>query len=261
MLFEPYTRPGMLQRLDADFGAVCGSPADLPFTPHPQPHRIGLDFRLRRMDAADSHSASGRTSVRHSFHSQQQSISENFDREAARASRGSPSSSRQAGSRGGSCTRRPAASTASSGAAAKPRDHRFQGWPFKCSRAEFQPGKYPGANPTPDRIGHRRLEPRPASLWAIWPWKCFRYVCLPYLMARDMTLSSSAAGDSHTAARLILSTPGSAAAAAAPPPAVANTDEAAPAEGDDAQPQDPTTPPQAKSPQEIFNEMRRRPPQ
>ena len=144
------------------------------------------------MDAADPHSASGRTSVRHSFHSQQQSISENFDREAARASRGSPSSSRQAGSRGGSCTRRPAASTASSGAAAKPCDHRFQRWPFKCSRAEFQSGKHPGANPTPDRIGHRRLEPRPASLWAIWPWKCFRNVCLPCLMAQDMTLSSSA---------------------------------------------------------------------
>ena len=68
-------------------------------------------------------------------------------------------------------------------------------------------------------------------------------------------------GDSHTAARLILSTPGSTTPAATPPPAVANTDEAAPAEGDDAQPQDPTTPPQAKTPQEIFNEMRRRPPQ
>ena len=42
MLFEPYTRPGMLQRLDANFGAVWGSPADLPFTP-PR-NRIGLGW-------------------------------------------------------------------------------------------------------------------------------------------------------------------------------------------------------------------------
>lgn len=87
----------------------------------------------------------------------------------------------------------------------------------------------------------------------------------------------------HGAPRLILSVPGAASAgAAAPtptPPAAANNEEqpqpdateipppenvdgdAPQAEGDQGGPADPTAPPQAKSPQEIFNELRRQQPQ
>ncbi|MES2222051.1 MAG: hypothetical protein V4587_13935, partial [Acidobacteriota bacterium] len=89
-------------------------------------------------------------------------------------------------------------------------------------------------------------------------------------------------GNGHGAPRLILSVPGTASAAApAPtPPAATNNDEQpqpdttevpppenpdgdAPQaeEGDQGGPADPTAPPQAKSPQEIFNELRRMHPQ
>ena len=88
----------------------------------------------------------------------------------------------------------------------------------------------------------------------------FPLLCRPCLMAQDMTLSSSAAGiatlppDSSCRRQVALPLQ----------PHLhrqLQTDEAAPAEGDHAEPADPTTPPQAKSPQEIFNEMRRMHPQ
>ena len=88
-------------------------------------------------------------------------------------------------------------------------------------------------------------------------------------------------GSSHTPARLILSTPGAAGAVPAqqpPPPAVSNEadpsvnapenpppenseGDAPQADGDQGGPSDPTAPPQAKSSEEIFNELRRMHPQ
>jgi hypothetical protein len=65
----------------------------------------------------------------------------------------------------------------------------------------------------------------------------------------------------HAAARLILSTPVSAGAATTTAPAVANNQQANPAEGNSSEPADPTAPPQPKTPQEIFNELRRMHPQ
>jgi hypothetical protein len=67
-------------------------------------------------------------------------------------------------------------------------------------------------------------------------------------------------GAGGTAPKLILSTPASTATAAAPAPVVSN-EATPPANGDQAEPADPTAPPQAKSPQEIFNELRRMHPQ
>jgi hypothetical protein len=66
-------------------------------------------------------------------------------------------------------------------------------------------------------------------------------------------------GTSHATPRLILSTPGST-GAVTPPPAVSN-EATPPADSDQSDPADPTAPPQPKSPQEIFNEMRRAHPQ
>lgn len=88
-------------------------------------------------------------------------------------------------------------------------------------------------------------------------------------------------GSSHTPARLILSTPSAAGAAPAqqPPPAAVSNEadpsvsapenpppensegDAPQADGDQGGPSDPTAPPQAKSSQEIFNELRRMHPQ
>jgi hypothetical protein len=69
-------------------------------------------------------------------------------------------------------------------------------------------------------------------------------------------------GGSHAAPRLILSTPSSAGAPAVAPPPVVNNPDVPPSDnGDQADPADPTDPPQPKSPQEIFNELRRMHPQ
>jgi hypothetical protein len=68
-------------------------------------------------------------------------------------------------------------------------------------------------------------------------------------------------GSGHAAPRLILSTPGSGGAATTAPPAVVSNQDASPANGDQSDPADPTAPPQPKSPQEIFNELRRAHPQ
>lgn len=85
---------------------------------------------------------------------------------------------------------------------------------------------------------------------------------------------------SHTAPRLILSTPGPAGAAAPPPPPEVGNNQTEPApnatempppdtsggdapqaQGDQGGPSDPTVPPEPKTPQEIFNELRRMHPQ
>jgi hypothetical protein len=86
-------------------------------------------------------------------------------------------------------------------------------------------------------------------------------------------------GSGHAAPRLILSIPGAGGGAITPPPAVVSNEAAPPADGnqeatppngdqdasppdgDQTEPADPTTPPQPKSPQEIFNELRRMNPQ
>jgi hypothetical protein len=75
-------------------------------------------------------------------------------------------------------------------------------------------------------------------------------------------------GNGSTAAKLILSAPSSSGAVTptpvvsngATPPADANPAETPP-DGEGSQPADPTVPPQAKSAQDIFNELRRRQPQ
>ncbi len=75
-------------------------------------------------------------------------------------------------------------------------------------------------------------------------------------------------GSGSTAAKLILSAPGSSGAVApvpvvnngATPPADANPGETPP-DGEQSEPADPTAPPQARSTQDIFNELRRRAPQ
>jgi hypothetical protein len=66
----------------------------------------------------------------------------------------------------------------------------------------------------------------------------------------------------HAAPRLILSTPSSAGAPAVTPPPATNNEVAPPPDnGDQSDPADPTEPPQQKSAQELFNEMRRAHPQ
>ncbi|MGC1873063.1 MAG: hypothetical protein WA700_19055 [Acidobacteriaceae bacterium] len=68
-------------------------------------------------------------------------------------------------------------------------------------------------------------------------------------------------GSDHAAARLILSAPDSNGVPVATPASVANNQPATPAEGNPNEVADPTAPSQPKTPQEIFNEMRRMHPQ
>ena len=160
MIFESYTRTGMLLTVGCRFGRgvwVCIERSSLLHLP--QPHRIGLDSRSGRMgDATFPISQRPRrrqapipppTAVLNRqnprprnlpVHHAVPTIIITRNRQAATVA-AAPDSD--------------AASASPSGATAEPGDRRFQGWAFKCSRAEFQPGQYSGANPTSDRPGDR----------------------------------------------------------------------------------------------------------
>lgn len=260
MLFEPYTRPGMLQRLDANFGAVCGSPADLPFTP--TRNRIGLAWifalgawMLLIPTSRSSAQSSGTASTANGSQSAKTSTERPPVHHAVHHHHHVKPAADVAPAPVAPPPPLPPAEQPPNPATIDYKDGLLSVRAQNSSlvnilvQIQHQTGLViDGLNHDQRVYGQYGPGSVSATLSALLDGAGYDFVIV-------------GGGDSHTAARLILSTPGSTAAAAAPPPAVTNTDEAAPAEGDDAQPQDPTTPPQAKSPQEIFNEMRRRPPQ
>jgi hypothetical protein len=268
MLFEPYTRNGMLHRLDADFSAMCGPTTDFPFTRLRD--RIGLFGVL----------ALGGWMLL------------------------IPASLATAQSAGTTSTATAGPSTKTS-TAKPPAHHHHHAKPVAATVAPAPvapPPPLPPAEqpPNPATInfnnGVLSVHAQNSSLVNI-------LVQIQHLtglvidgLSHDQrvygqygpgTVSATLSalldgsgydfvivggGGGHAAARLILSAPGSAgapataAAAAAAPDVVSNpepppSDENPNGNGDEAEPADPTTPPQPKSPDEIFNELRRAHPQ
>jgi len=262
MLFEPYTRTGMLHRLDADFGEVCGSPAD--FALAWIRNRIGFSRVLALCGWMLLLPASLATAQ-------------------------APTTAPTAGSN-------PSAKTST----AKPpvhhpvHHHRHHAKPDVAPAPVAPPPLRPAEQPpNPATIdfnnGLLTVRAQNSSLVSILTQIQHQTGLVIDGLSHDQrvygqygpgsistTLSALldgseydfvivGGGSGHAAARLILSTPGSAGAPATSPPTVANNQEAPPAEGnengDQAEPSDPTAPPQPKSPQEIFNELRRTHPQ
>ena len=277
MLFEPYTRTGMLQRLDADFGAVCGSPVE--FASRWIRNRIGFSWVLALAGWMFLIPASLAT--------------------AQAAGKAPPAGS----------------SSSTKTSTAKPHvhhavHHRHHAKPQAATVAPvappppLRPAEQPANPATIDfKNGLLTVRAQNSSLVSILTQIQHQTGLVIEGLSHDQriygqygpgsistTLSALldgsgydfvivGGGSGHAAARLILSTPGSAGAPATPPPAVANNQEAPPAdatenpppensegdapqaEGDQSGPADPTAPPQAKSSQEIFNELRRMHPQ
>jgi hypothetical protein len=259
MLFEPYTRTGMLQRLDADFGAVWGSPANAPFTWIR--HRIGFGWILAlgaSMLLLPASLASAQASG------------------TAPATASSPSTK---------------ASTAMP-PVHHPVHHHHHVKPAAASVAPapvappppLPPAEQP-ANPATVQFNNGLLTVRAQNSSLISILNQIQHLTGlvidglnhdqrmygqygPANISTTLTalLDGSGydfiivgGGSGHAAARLILSTPGSTVAPATTTPAVANNQQTTPP--DQAEPADPTAPAQPKTPQEIFNEMRRLHPQ
>ena len=260
MLFEPYTRTGMLQRLDANFSAACGPAADS--RPAWIRRRIGFDWALalgasmllisasfataQAVGTASTTNASpqSKTSaekppVHHAFH--------HHHRHA-----------------------KPAAATVAPAPVTPPPPLPPAEQPANPATVAFNNGLVTVRAQNSSLISildqiHRQTglvieglnhdqrmygQYGPASvsttLTALLDGSGYDFVIV-------------GGGSAHSSARLILSTPGNAGVPATTSPAVANNQQAAPAE--QAQPADPTAPPQPKTTQEIFNEMRRMHPQ
>jgi hypothetical protein len=274
MFFEPYTRTGMLQRLDADLGVVSGSAAAFAFTWIRD--RIGFSGVLALGGCMLLLPASLAT---------------------AQATRTAPSG-----------TTNPSTQTST----AKPRvhhavHHRHHAKPAAAAvapapvaQAPLPPAEQPANVATVDfKNGLLTVHAQNSSLISILDQVRHQTGLVIDGLTHDQrmygqygpgnisaTLSALldgsgydfvivGNGSSRTPPRLILSPPGAAGAVPAPqpppaavsnedqpndtevPPPVTSEGDAPQAEDGQGGPSDPTAPPQAKTPQEIFNEMRR----
>ncbi|HTU49759.1 MAG TPA: hypothetical protein VMF56_04145 [Acidobacteriaceae bacterium] len=263
MLFEPYTRTGTLNRLDADSGAMCGSPTDVPSTCFHNRNGLGwtlalgawmllLPVSLAGAQAAGTASTAGsspstetstaKPSVHHAVHHHHHHHA------------------------------KPAAAIVAPEPAAPP--------------PPLPPAEQP-ANPATVDFNHGLLTVRAqnSSLISILDQIQHQTGLVIEGLNHDQRMYGQygpgnisttltalldgsgydfvivGAGSDHAAARLILSTPDSSGVSAITPPAVANNQQAKPAEANPNEVADPTAAPQPKTPQEIFNEMRRMHPQ
>jgi hypothetical protein len=281
MIFEPYTRTGMLQRLDANLSAACGSPADFVLVwirnrvgfgrvlalggwmlLFPASLAMAQATRTAPTAASDSSTktSTAKPPVHHAVHHHHHA--------------------------------KPAAATVAPAPVAPP--------------APIPPAEQP-ANPATVDFKNSLLTVRAqnSSLISILNQIQHQTGLVVDGLSHDQriygqygpanistTLSALldgsgydfvivGGGSSHAPPRLILSAPGAGGAGATPPPspAVVSNDaqpsandaenpppvtsegDAPQAEDDQGGPADPTAPPQPKTPQEIFNEMRRMHPQ
>ena len=279
MLFEPYTRTGMLQRLDADFNAACGSPADFAL----------LWFRDRigvcRVLALGGWMLLLPTSLA--------------------TAQATPTAPTAASSSSKTSTAKAPVHHAIHHHHAKPAAAKVAPVPV-APPAPLPPAQQPANPATIDfKNGLLTVHAQNSSLITILNQIQHQTGLVVDGLSHDQriygqygpgnistTLSALldgsgydfvivGGGSGHAAARLILSTPSAAGAVATPPspPAVVNNEVQAPvndaenpppvtsegdapqAEDDQGGPADPTAPPQPKTSQEIFNEMRRMHPQ
>lgn len=264
MLFEPYTRTGMLQRLDADFGDVCGPSTDFPFVRIR--NRIGLGWVL---------ALSGWMLL--------------LPASIATAQAGGTASTAATPS-----TKTPTAHTLVHHAV----HHRHHAKPEAATVAPapvappppLPPAEQP-PNPATINFSNGILSVRAQNSSLVNTLVQIQHLTglaidglshdqrvygqygpgtvsatLSALLdgsGYDFVIVGGGAG--HASARLILSTPGSTSTPPAAAPAVANNPDATPADenpdGDNADPADPSAPTEPKSPQEIFDELRRAHPQ
>lgn len=259
MLFEPYTRPGMLQRLDADFGAVCGSPADLPsFWIR---NRIGFGWvlalgasMLLLPASLATAQASGTAPATASSPSTKASTAKPPVHHAVHHHHHA----------------KPAAETVAPAPVAPPPPLPPAEQPANPATVEFSNGlltvraQNSSLISILDQIQHQTglvIEglSHDQRMYGQYGPGNISTTLTALLDGSGYDFIIVGGGSSHAAVRLILSTPGSSVAPATTTPAVANNqDTTVP---DQAQPADPTAPPQPKTPQEIFNEMRRQHPQ
>jgi len=275
MLFEPYTRTRMLQRLDAVFASVCGSPADS--AARWIPNRSGFSWilalagwmflipaSLATVQAAGTVPPAGRSSstktsaaksrVHHAVHHR------HHPRPAAAPAHFAPPSPLRPAEQPAN----PATIDFKNGLLAV----RAQNSSLVSilTQIQHQTGLVIEGLSHDQRIyGQYGPGSISTTLSALLDGSGYDFVIV-------------GGGSGHAATRLILSAPASAGASATPPAVTNNQNAPAPddtenpppetnegvapqAEGDQGGPADPTAPPQPKSPQEIFNELRRMHPQ
>ena len=256
MLFEPYTRTRMLYRLDADFGPLCGPPADSPSTWIPQ--RIGLGWILALgawilliPASLATAQVAGTAPTAGSSPSAKASATKPPIHHAVHHHRHA----------------KPSAAVVAPAPVAPPPPLRPAEQPPNPATIEFNNGLLTVRAQNSSlvsiltRIQHETglvidgLN-RDQRIYGQYGPGNISTTLTALLDGSGYDFVIVGGGSDHAAARLILSTPGTPATTT---PAVANNQQAAPT--DQAEPADPTAPPQPKSPQEIFNEMRRLHPQ
>jgi hypothetical protein len=258
MVFEPYTRPGRLQRLDADFGAVCGPSVDFAFAWFRK--QIGLAsilavgawillipaYRATAQTTAGTPPAQASTekpAVHHAVHHHHHAKPEAVVAPAPVPPPPPLPPAEQPPS--------PATINFTNGLLSV----RAQNSSLVNILTEIQHQTglvIDGLNHDQRMYGQYGPASISTTLTALLDGSGYDFVIV-------------GGGSSPGAARLILSSPGSVGVPATAAPVVANNPDAPPSDenpnGDQAEPADPTIPPQAKTPQEIFNEMRRQHPQ
>ncbi|MGB8478464.1 MAG: hypothetical protein WCE63_06440 [Acidobacteriaceae bacterium] len=278
MLFEPYTRTGMLQRLDADFGEVCGSPAE--FASRWIRNRIGFCWVLAlggwMLLIPPSMATAQSTSTAPTAASSP----------ATKTSTAKPPIHHAVHHRHHA---KPETATVAPAPVAPPPPLRPAEQPANPATIDFNNGLLT-VRAQNSSLVNILVQIQHQTGLVIDGLSHDQRIYGQYGPANVSTTLSAlldgsgydfvivGGGNGHAAARLILSAPGSAGGTMTPP-AVANNQAAPPADGgdnatpqnadqatsppdgDQTDPADPTAPPQAKSPQEIFDELRRMHPQ
>jgi hypothetical protein len=287
MLFEPYTRSGMLQRLDAEMGIVCGPPANVPSVwirnrvGVPSILAVGGWMLLLSVSLATAQSTGAAAAAASTQSSKTSTQKPPAHHAVHHHHRAKPEPATVA-----AAPAAPPPPVAPADQPAKPATIDFKNGELSVraqnsslvsvlSQIQHQTGLVVDGLTHDQRIyGQYGPGSLSTTLSALLDGSGYDFVIV-------------GAGSTHASPRLILSTPGAPGAAATPPPAapavVSNEAEPAPdatenpppetsegdapqaesdqSDGDQAGPADPTTPPQAKSPQEIFDELRSMHPQ
>jgi hypothetical protein len=279
MLFEPYTRARMLQRLDADFAAACGSPAGFALAWIRD--RIGFGRVLALGGCMVLLSASLATAQAN------RPAPAASTKSPAKTSTAKPQISHAAHHRRHA---KPAAAKVAPAPVAPPPPVPPAEQPANAATVNFKNGLLTVHAQNSSLIGILNLVQHQTGL-VVDGLNHDQRIYGQYGPGNISTTLSALLdgsgydfvivgnGSNRTPPRLILSPPGAVGAAATPqpppaavtnqdqqndteaPPPVNNEGDAPQSEDDQGGPADPTLPPQPKTPQQIFNEMRRMHPQ